>query len=43
MFAALGRIYGFRHLLSLERIKYYIKPSEFVNSKFLGSDIFFLV
>ena len=40
-FAVLGRIYGFCHLLSLERIKYYIKPSEFVNSKFLGLDIFF--
>ena len=23
--AALGRIYGFRHLLSLERIRYYIQ------------------
>ena len=25
MFAALGRIYGFRHLLSLERNQYYIQ------------------
>ena len=28
MFAALGRIYGFRHLLSLERIRYYIQVSD---------------
>ena len=29
MFAALGRIYGLNHLLSLERIKYYIQVVDF--------------
>ena len=36
MFAALGRIYGLRHLLSLERIWYYIKPSKNVKHYFEG-------
>ena len=41
MFAALGRIYGFRHLLSLERIRYYIQvfdKCQYLNTIFCGEN-----
>ena len=41
MFAALGRIYGLRHLLSLERIEYYIQvfdKCQYLNINFAGKN-----